>query len=556
MEFLTSLSEGTQFAIQLIVVLVCLFYGAKKGGIALGLLGGIGLIVLVFGFHIQPGKPAIAVMLTILAVVVASATLQASGGLDVMLQIAERILRKNPKYVSILAPFVTCFLTILCGTGHVVYTILPIVYDIAIKNGIRPERPMAASSVSAQMGIIASPVSVAVVTLTAFLVSSKTQLAGFDGYLDLLKITIPSTFCGVLAIGIFSWFRGKDLDKDEEFQEKIKDPEFKKYVYGESASLLGQKLPQSSWNAMWIFLGAIAVVALLGYFKEYRPAWPKSNPAKVVEIVADGKAVKSFNVKDGKIVAIVKDGKIEETVASSKAKSSMSYENIEIYSKDGKLTQSLKAENGGVVLNAGDKSETIASAKIAVKDSVKKPAPMGMVDVIQIFMLLAGALIIIFTKTDASKISKNEIFRSGMIALVAVFGISWMAETMFAVHTPMMKEALGDIVKQHPWTYAVMLLLVSKFVNSQAAALVAFVPLALGIGVSPAIILAFAPACYGYYILPTYPSDLAAIQFDRSGTTRIGKYVINHSFIIPGLIGVFSSCLFGWIFASLYGYMG
>ncbi|MDO5046428.1 anaerobic C4-dicarboxylate transporter [Campylobacter sp.] len=555
MEFLTGLSEGTQFAIQLLVVLICLFYGAKKGGIALGLLGGIGLIVLVFGFHIQPGKPAVAVMLTILAVVVASATLQASGGLDVMLQIAERILRKNPKYVSILAPFVTCFLTILCGTGHVVYTILPIVYDIAIKNGIRPERPMAASSISAQMGVIASPVSVAVVTLTAFLVSSKTQLAGFDGYLDLLKITIPSTLCGVLAIGIFSWFRGKDLDKDEEFQEKIKDPEFKHYVYGESASLLGQKLPQSSWNAMWIFLSAIAIVALLGYFKEYRPAWPKSSPAKIVEVVADGKAVKSFNVKDGKIVAVVKDGKIEETVVSSKAKSSMSYDSVEIYSKDGKLTQSVKSENGGVVIYEGDKSETLASAKIAVKDSLKKPAPMGMVDVIQIFMLLAGALIIIFTKTDANKISKNEIFRSGMIALVAVFGISWMAETMFAVHTPMMKEALGDIVKQHPWTYAVMLLLVSKFVNSQAAALVAFVPLALGIGVSPAIILAFAPACYGYYILPTYPSDLAAIQFDRSGTTHIGKFVINHSFIIPGLLGVSVSCMVGYVLAGVFGYL-
>ena len=250
MEFLTSLEEGTQFAIQLLVVLICLFYGAKKGGIALGLLGGVGLIVLVFGFNIQPGKPAIDVMLTILAVVVASATLQASGGLDVMLQIAERILRKNPKYVSILAPFVTATLTILCGTGHVVYTMLPIVYDIAIKNGIRPERPMAASSISAQLGIIASPVSVAVVTLTAQLINAKSPLAGFDGYLDLLKITIPSTFCGVLAIGIFSWSRGKDLDKDEEFQEKIKDPEFKQYVYGDSVTLLGKKLPGSQWAAM------------------------------------------------------------------------------------------------------------------------------------------------------------------------------------------------------------------------------------------------------------------------------------------------------------------
>ena len=554
MEFLINLSEGSQFAIQLAIVLICLFYGAKKGGIALGLLGGIGLIVLVFGFGIEPGKPAIDVMLTILAVVVTSATLQASGGLDVMLQIAEKLLRKNPKYVSILAPFVTCTLTILCGTGHVVYTMLPIIYDIAIKNDIRPERPMAASSIASQMGIIASPVSVAVVTLTAFLVNAQNHLAGFDGYLDLLKITVPSTLCGVLAIGIFSWFRGKDLDKDKEFQEKLKDPEFKKYVYGDSTSLLGKKLPQSSWNAMWIFFGAILVVAALGYFKELRPSFEKSTPAQVVEVVSDNKAVQSFNVKDGKIVALAKDGKVALDVKDSKAKAKTAYDNIEIYDAKGALTQTLAAQDNNVVITAGDKSDTIANATIVLKDSVKKKAPLGMVHVIQIFMLLAGALIIIFTKTDAGKISKNEIFRSGMIALVAVFGISWMAETMFTVHTPMMKAALGDIVKAHPWTYAVMLLLISKFVNSQAAALVAFVPLALNIGVDPAIILAFAAACYGYYILPTYPSDLAAIQFDRSGTTHIGKFVINHSFILPGLIGVITSCIFGYIFTGMFGY--
>jgi len=555
MEFLMNLSEGTQFAIQLAIVLICLFYGAKKGGIALGLLGGIGLIVLVFGFGIEPGKPAIDVMLTILAVVVTSATLQASGGLDVMLQIAEKLLRKNPKYVSILAPFVTCTLTILCGTGHVVYTMLPIIYDIAIKNDIRPERPMAASSIASQMGIIASPVSVAVVTLTAFLVNAQNHLAGFDGYLDLLKITVPSTLCGVLAIGIFSWFRGKDLDKDQEFQEKLKNPEFKEYVYGDSASLLDKKLPQSSWNAMWIFFGAILVVAILGYFKELRPSFEKSTPAQVVEVLSGDKAVKSFNVKDGKILAVAKDGKVALDVKDNKAKAKTAYDSVEIYDNKGTLTQTVALQDNNVVITAGDKTETIENAIIVLKDSVKKKANLGMVHVIQIFMLLAGALIIIFTKTDAGKISKNEIFRSGMIALVAVFGISWMAETMFTVHTPMMKAALGDVVKAHPWTYAVMLLLISKFVNSQAAALVAFVPLALGIGVDPAIILAFAAACYGYYILPTYPSDLAAIQFDRSGTTHIGKFVINHSFILPGLIGVITSCIFGYIFTTLFGYL-
>ena len=383
------------FTIQLIIILICLFYGARKGGIALGLLGGIGLVILVFVFHLQPGKPPVDVMLVIIAVVAASATLQASGGLDVMLQIAEKLLRRNPKYVSIVAPFVTCTLTILCGTGHVVYTILPIIYDVAIKNNIRPERPMAASSIGAQMGIIASPVSVAVVSLVAMLGNVT-----FDGrhleFLDLLAITIPSTLIGILAIGIFSWFRGKDLDKDEE---------------------------------------------------------------------------------------------------------------------------------------------------------------LSMVLVIQMFMLLTGALIIILTKTNPASISKNEVFRSGMIAIVAVYGIAWMAETMFGAHMSEIQGVLGEMVKEYPWAYAIVLLLVSKFVNSQAAALAAIVPVALAIGVDPAYIVASAPACYGYYILPTYPSDLAAIQFDRSGTTHIGRFVINHSFILPGLIGVSVSCVFGWIFAAMYGFL-
>ena len=458
MDFLMSLSDGKQFAIQLIIVLICLFYGARKGGIALGLLGGIGIFVLTFGFGVKPGKPAIDVIFTILCVVVASATLLSSGGLDVMLQIAERILRRNPKFLTILAPFVTWFLTILCGTGHVVYTMMPIIYDIAIKNNIRPERPMAGASVASQMGIICSPVSVAVVSLTAMLLAGGVpHMEGFDGYINLLQITIPSGALGVLCVGIYSWFRGKDLDKDEEFQERLKDPKFKEYVYGESKTLLGQKLPTIEWVAMFIFLGAIALVALLGIFKELRPSF---------------------------------EGK-----------------------------------------------------------------PMSMVAVIQMFMLMAGSALVIFTKVKVSDIGNNAIFKSGMIAMVAVFGISWMADSMFAVHTPMLKATLGAVVQEHPWTYALMLLLISKFVNSQAAALAAFVPLALGIGVEPGIIVAFAAACYGYYILPTYPSDLATIQFDRSGTTHIGRFVINHSFIIPGLVGVFSSCVFGYLLALVAGYI-
>jgi len=442
------------FALQIALILVCLFYGARKGGVALGLLGGVGLVVLVYVFGLPPGRPPVDVMLTIVAVVAASATLQASGGLDVLLQGAEKLLRRNPKYVSILAPLTTCTLTMLCGTGHVVYTMLPIIYDIAIKNGIRPERPMAASSIASQMGIIASPVSVAVVSLVAFLAKAPAGAPVID-FVTVLSVTIPSTLVGVLMVGIFSWFRGQDLAQDAAFQKLIADPEGHKQVYGESATLLGQKLSAAQWTSMWIFVAAIAVVALLGAVESLRPL-----------------------------------------VASK---------------------------------------------------------PLSMVLTIQMFMLMAGALIIVFTKTDPSAIGKNEVFRAGMIAVVAVFGVAWMADTVFEANLPAIKAALTTLVKEYPWTFALALLLVSKLVNSQAAAISAMVPLGLSIGVPPGYIVAFAAACYGYYILPTYPSDLATIQFDRSGTTGIGKYVINHSFIAPGLIGVASSCIAGYLIAGARG---
>jgi len=438
------------FLLQLAIVLACLVYGARKGGIALGLLGGVGMLVMVYAFRLKPGVPPVDVMLTIIAVVAASATLQASGGLDVLLQGAERLLRRNPRFISILAPFTTCFLTMLCGTGHVVYTMLPIVYDVAIKNNVRPERPMAASSVCAQMGIIASPVSVAVVSLVAFL--AKAPVNGqVIGFVQLLSVTIPSTLAGVLAIGIFSWFRGKELEHDKQFQAFIAKPENRAYVYGSASSLLERKLAPLQWTAMALFVGAIVAVSLLGAFEGLRP-------------LVDGK-------------------------------------------------------------------------------------PMNMVLTIQIFMLLAGALIVIVCRTDAAAIGKTEVFRAGMIEVVAVFGVAWMADTMFEAHVASLKAMLTNVVQAYPWTYALTLLIVSKFVNSQAAAIAALVPVALSIGVHPGYVAAFAAACYGYYILPTYPSDLAAIQFDRSGTTHIGKYVINHSFILPGLIGVSTSCVVGYLVA-------
>ena len=558
MEFLTSLSESTQFTLQLIVVLGCLFYGAKKGGMALGVLGGIGLVILVFAFDMKPGKPAIDVILTILAVVVASATLQAAGGLDVMLQIAEKALRKHPKLVCYLAPVCGWTLTVLCGTGHTVYTLLPIIYDVSMKSGIRPERPLAATTISSQLAIIASPVSVAGVSMVAVLLGTGTvHIDGFTSYVDLLKVTIPATFIGVLCIGTFSVFRGKDLDKDPEFQEKIKDPEQRKYIYGsdDSKSLVGVHLPKKQWNIMWIFLATIAIVAVLGYYKQLRPSWTSDVPGKSIEIVVDKKVVKNITVKDGQVVSTVTDSKIVSNVKDNKVKDATKFTNVEVLDKDKKVTQTIVLQDGNVVITKGGKTETVANASIVVKDTMKKTAPLGMVDTIQIFMLLAASIMMIYSGIKAAKIAQNEIFHSGMVALVAIYGISWMADTMFHSHIEMLKGSLGEVMKAYPWMYIVVGMLISKFLNSQAAAAATFVPLAVQIGVDPGIIVAFATACYGYFILPTYPSDLAAIQFDRSGTTHIGKYVINHSFIIPGFIGVFSSCGIGWILAHIYGFV-
>lgn len=444
-----------EFYIQLFVILAVLFYAARKGGVALGLFGGLGVVVLVFGFGLKPGDPPVNVMLVMLSVIVAGATLQASGGLDCMLQVTEKLLRKHPKYVTILAPFSTTTLTFLCGTGHVVYTMLPIIYDIAIKTGIRPERPLAASTVAAQMGIIISPVSVAVVSLIAML-SGKVMANGESVTLiGLLSITIPGTLAGVLIMGIWSMYRGKDLDKDEEFQEFIKDPEMKKYVYGENKTLQGVELPKKQWASMWIFLGAIAVVAILGANPGLRPL-------------------------------------IDEK-------------------------------------------------------------PLSMVLVIQMFMLLAGGIIYVVGEVKPKEVSGNEVFKSGMVALVAVFGIAWMTKTMFGAHTAEIKATLGGILEVYPWAYAVIFVLVSKLINSQGATLAAMVPIALSIGVEPGLVVAFAASCYGYFILPTYPSDLAAINFDRSGTTGIGRFVINHSFILPGIIGVGSSLTVSYLVAQMVG---
>lgn len=484
--------------LQIVVILACLLLGTHYGGIGLGLISGVGLVIFVFVFGLTPGEPPVSVMLTILAVIGCASVLQSAGGLDVMMQFAEKILRKHPKYITILAPLTTWTLTLMCGTGHVVYTMFPIIDDIAIKNNIRPERPMAAASVASQMGITASPVSVATVSLVTIL-GAKAGVGDAYSIPLILMISIPASLSGVLLAALWSMRRGKDLDDDPEFQARIADPEQYAFIYGEPAAvavgstvqtpqlvgagvgaggsgasdhpgagtpagsdngstLMNKTFSKEAFRSTWIFFAGIATVVLLGAFSGLRP---------------------SFTV----------DGETE------------------------KLSMNL---------------------------------------VIQMAMLVSGAFILLTCKVKANEINNGSVFKAGMTAIFAVFGVAWMADTFFSAHIAALQDSLGSVVHGAPWTYAIVLFVVSKLVNSQAAALVAVAPIGLALGVEPALIIGFFGASYGYFILPTYPSDLACIGFDRSGTTRIGKFVINHSFIIPGLISVFTSCVVGYALVSVF----
>ena len=440
-----------------IVLLACLVIGVRRGGIGLAAVSAIGLIFFIFVMHLNPGKPPVDVMLTIMAVVTCSAFLQASKGLDVMLKYAEKFLRSNPKYITILAPITTWVLAVLCGTGHVVYAMFPIIYDIAIKQNIRPERPMAVSSIASQMGVCASPASVAVVSVVAILGASPHPF----GVMQILSVSIPATFFGVVIAGLWSLNRGKDLDQDEIFQAKIADPEQKAFVYGDLAdkSLVNIKLPASAYKAAIIFLLGIVVIAIFGSFPQLLPKF--------------------------------------------------------------------------------------ADAKGAMK-------PFSMTPTIQLIMLAIAAIIMTVCNVKTSDVASSSVFKSGMTAIVSVYGVAWMADTYFGAYLPVMKKSLSAVVLAYPWMYAIVLFLVSKLINSQAAAVTVIVPMALSVGVDPLIIVGFMPAAYGYFVLPTYPSDLAYIGFDRSGTTHIGKFIINHSFLLPGLIGVGSACFAGYMLVNLF----
>ena len=440
--------------LQLLIVLGALWVGSRYGSLALGAISGIGLALLVFGFGLKPGSPPTDVIYIIIAAVTCAGIMQASGGMDWLIQIAERLLRKHPDRITFLAPLCTFFLTVLVGTGHVVYTLMPIVCDIALKKGIRPERPCAVASIASQVGITCSPIAAAVV---AFVTISNAN--GFDITIPrVLMVSIPACLCGLMAAATASYHRGLDLDKDPVFQSKIADPLMRDYVFGGGATTLDKNIPPEAKRAVYIFLLALAVIVMFAAVPSLLPSW-------------DGKALK-MNI------------------------------------------------------------------------------------VIQIVMISAAALMIIFCKASPKKAVAGPVWQSGMVAVVAIYGIAWLADTYFSNYMDTMQAMLTDIVKDYPWSIALVFFLVSVLINSQGAVVVAMLPLAYSLGIAGPVLLGVLPSVYGYFFIPNYPSDIATVNFDRTGTTVIGKYLLNHSFMMPGMVHTVVACVAGYLIAFLYHSMG
>lgn len=440
--------------IELLIVLGALYVGSRYGSLALGAISGIGLAILVFGFGMKPGTPPTDVIYIIIAAVTCAGTLQASGGMDWMIQVAEKMLRKHPDHITFLAPLSTFFLTVLVGTGHVVYTIMPIICDIALKKGIRPERPCAVASVASQVGITCSPIAAAVVAFMTISIS--------NGYMvtipQILLVTIPACIIGIFCASLCSYHRGKDLDKDPEFQKRDADPQMHEYMYGSSATTLDKVITRSAKASVYVFLAALLVIVCFAF-------------CQIFHVTKDGESV------------------------------------------------------------------TLATAMGIPKMNL----------IIQIIMLTAAALNIMFCKADPKKAVGGAVWQSGMVAVVAIFGIAWLADTFFGNFLEEMKTALSGIVSQYPWSIAFVFFLVSVLINSQGAVVVAMLPLAYSLGIPGPVLLGVLPSVYGYFFIPNYPSDIATVNFDRSGTTVIGKYLLNHSFMMPGLVSVCVSTIVGYL---------
>ena len=438
--------------LQLAIVLTMIFIGARIGGIGMGIYGMVGVFILVFIFGMRPGNIPIDVMLIIASVITATAALQAAGGLDYLVGLADRFLRRNPSRITYYGPLTTWLFCLLAGTAHTSYSLLPIIAEIARSSKIRPERPMTVSTIAASLGITGSPMSAA----TAAVIS--TDLLGGQGIelKDIMLVCIPASLIAILVAAFVQNRVGKELDADPIYQKRIRDglidPEAEKKTL---VRMVRNPNPRAKWSVL-VFLTGVILVVLFGSIPSLRP---------------------SFEVNG--------------------------------------TTESLT-----------------------------------MPQTIEIVMMSIAALILIVGKANVKHVVSGNIFGAGMNAMISIFGIAWMGDTFFNGNLEFFRSYIADVVSQYPFLFSVALFIMSIMLFSQAATVRTLFPLAIGLGIQPLALVAMFPAVNGYFFVPNYPTEVAAINFDTTGTTRIGKYVLNHSFQLSGFITTFVSIGVGYLIIS------
>ena len=439
------------FWAELAVLLAAIVVGARLGGIGLGPMGGLGLFVFVFLFGLPPGSPPGNVLGMILAVITALSLMQAAGGLDYVIQVAEKVLRRNPRRVTFLAPLVTYVLILASGTQHVIYALLPVIAEVARKAGIRPERPLSMSVIASQHGLVASPVSAATVALIGGLATSGVGLP------QILLVIIPATLLGVVAGTLSVAFRGRELAEDPEYLKRL--AEGKVTPPAERSELAGRERARAVGSCA-VFMVAIIAVVLIGIFPALRPIYEK---------VGEG------------------------------------------------VTETGQVEMGRAVM---------------------------------IVMTAAAGLLLLLFRADPEKAVKGSIMKGGLTAIICILGVSWMGSSFFEGNQGAIVSGISSAVQAQPWVFAAGLFGLSILLFSQAATVVTLVPVAVALGLPVPLIVGAYPAVNGNFFLPTYGTVLAAVSFDQTGTTRIGKYLLNHSFMLPGLVTTITAAVAASILAQ------
>lgn len=435
--------------LQFAIVLALIFKGARVGGIGLGIYGMVGVFILVFVFGMKPGNLPIDVMLIIVSVITAAAALQAAGGLDYLVGLAAKFLRKHPTHITYFGPLTTWLFCLVAGTAHTCYSLLPIISEIATNSKIRPERPLSVATIAASLGITGSPVSAA----TAAIIS--TDLLGGAGVelKDVMMICIPASLIAILVAAFVQNHIGKELVDDEVYKERVAkgiiDPEHDSKLIDE---MIKNPNPRAKYAVVAFLLGVLMVV-VFGSVPSLRP---------------------SFMV-------------------------------------DGMLHR------------------------------------VTMPETIEIVMMSVAALILVVGKANVHEAVKGNVFGAGMNAMVAIFGIAWMGDTFFNGNLAFFKEHIANVVTQYPFLFAIALFFMSIMLFSQAATVRTLYPLGIGLGIAPLALVAMFPAVNGYFFLPNYPTTVAAINFDRTGSTGIGRFVVNHSFQLAGFITTFVSIGVGYL---------